>query len=56
MTGAVFILMAGCGMPIGYSAILLPQLLESNGTLHIDTETGSWIGKIILFIYEIKIK
>lgn len=45
VTAAVFTLMVGCGMPIGYSAILLPQLLESNGTLHINTETGSWIGE-----------
>lgn len=46
VTGAVFILMASCGMPIGFSAILLPQLLDNNGTLHIDTETGSWIASV----------
>ncbi|XP_033208292.1 facilitated trehalose transporter Tret1-like isoform X2 [Belonocnema kinseyi] len=46
VTAAVFILMVGCGMPIGYSAILLPQLLESNGTLHINSETGSWIASV----------
>lgn len=36
---------ASCGMPVGYSAILLPQLKNDNGTMGIDDETGSWIGK-----------
>lgn len=42
----------GGGIPIGYSAVLLPQLSENNSTLHVDRETGSWIGKngIILFL------
>lgn len=31
-------------MPIGYSAILLPQLAEDNGTMHVNIELGSWIG------------
>lgn len=38
---------ASCGMPVGYSAILLPQLKSDNGTMGIDDETGSWIGKLI---------
>lgn len=47
---------ASCGMPVGYSAILLPQLKITNDTMHIDEEIGSWIGKkfiiliIVLFI------
>lgn len=36
---------AACGMPIGYSAILLPQLEATNGSMHIDDNMGSWIGK-----------
>lgn len=39
---------AGCGMPIGYSAILLPQLKSANDSLSIDENMGSWIGKITL--------
>lgn len=38
---------AGCGMPIGYSAILLPQLKNTNDSLHIDDTMGSWIGNLI---------
>ncbi|CAD1477821.1 unnamed protein product, partial [Heterotrigona itama] len=34
VSGAVLLLAAGGGMPIGYSAILLPQLIEENGTMH----------------------
>lgn len=45
----------GGGIPIGYSAVLLPQLSEeNNSTLHVNRETGSWIGEtarlIILFL------
>lgn len=36
---------ASCGMPVGYSAILLPQLKAVNGSLQINDDTGSWIGK-----------
>lgn len=46
VTGAVLLLAAGGGMPIGYSAILLPQLYEDNGTMYVDRELGSWIASI----------
>lgn len=37
-------------MPIGYSAVLLPQLSEeNNNTLHVDREMGSWIGEKCMF-------
>lgn len=41
---------ASCGMPIGYSAILLPQLQFTNSSMHIDEETGSWIGESLILI------
>lgn len=40
---------ASCGMPVGYSAILLPQLALSNDSMQIDEEIGSWIGKLYMF-------
>lgn len=51
VTGAVLLVATGGGIPIGYSAVLLPQLSEdSNSTLYVDRETGSWIGKIARLI------
>lgn len=52
-TCAILVLTAACGMPIGYSAVLLPQLSLSsqdlaNNTaeLVIDIEMSSWIGEL----------
>lgn len=46
VTGAVLLVATGGGLPIGFSAVLLPQLSDKNSTLHVDRDTGSWIGKI----------
>ncbi|XP_011873312.1 PREDICTED: facilitated trehalose transporter Tret1-2 homolog [Vollenhovia emeryi] len=47
VTGAVLLVATGGGIPIGYSAVLLPQLSEeNNSTLHVDRETGSWIAAV----------
>lgn len=32
------------GMAFGFSAIAIPQLLEKNSTIQIDTDQESWIG------------
>jgi hypothetical protein len=45
VAGAVFLLTTCCGIHVGYSAILLPQLKAGNSTLPTDDELGSWIGK-----------
>ncbi|XP_068081986.1 facilitated trehalose transporter Tret1-2 homolog [Anabrus simplex] len=46
VAGAVFLLTAGCGFPIGFSAVLLPQLKDPNSTLLTDDDMGSWIASI----------
>ncbi|KAK2586490.1 hypothetical protein KPH14_011388 [Odynerus spinipes] len=46
VAGAVLLLSAGAGMPIGYSAILLPQLSVKNATMYADREIGSWIASV----------
>ncbi|KAF2901970.1 hypothetical protein ILUMI_04219 [Ignelater luminosus] len=46
LTAVVTIGTAGAGMPIGYSAVLLPQLQSVNESLQADEEMGSWIASI----------
>lgn len=46
LTGGIFFLAAACGMPIGYSAVILPQLTNSSDPLSFDIEMGSWFGMI----------
>ncbi|XP_058458850.1 facilitated trehalose transporter Tret1 isoform X2 [Malaya genurostris] len=46
VTCAVLLLAAACGMPIGYSAVLLPQLYNASEPLSIDIEMGSWIASV----------
>ncbi|KAK9876969.1 hypothetical protein WA026_016000 [Henosepilachna vigintioctopunctata] len=43
---AVMLSSAGCGMPVGYSAILLPQLSNENDTIQMNDDRGSWIASI----------
>lgn len=45
VTGAVLLLATGGGMPIGYSAVLLPQLSDNSSIIYVDRELGSWIGE-----------
>lgn len=46
VVAAVLAVTASAGMPIGYSAILLPQLNNTNSTLKINENLGSWIASI----------
>ncbi|XP_018567937.1 facilitated trehalose transporter Tret1-2 homolog [Anoplophora glabripennis] len=46
VTSAVMLSSASCGMPVGYSAVLLPQLKLINDSMQIDDEIGSWIASV----------
>lgn len=46
MNGAIIILVTGSGMPIGFSAILLPQIQAPNSTLPTDDDWASWIASV----------
>ncbi|XP_060528434.1 facilitated trehalose transporter Tret1-like [Cylas formicarius] len=46
VTGATMLTSAGCGMPVGYSAILLPQLQNNNDSMNINDELASWIASV----------
>ncbi|XP_016973896.1 facilitated trehalose transporter Tret1-2 homolog [Drosophila rhopaloa] len=45
-TCAVLILSAACGMPIGFSAVLLPQLTDNSTEIPIDKDSGAWIASV----------
>jgi hypothetical protein len=47
VAGAVFLLTTCCGIHVGYSAILLPQLKADNSSIPTDVELGSWIGETL---------
>ena len=39
-----FLINIGLGMSMGHSAVLLPQLKNTDSGLDVDEDTGSWIG------------
>jgi facilitated trehalose transporter len=38
------------GMIFGYSAVAIPQLLESDSKVHVNEEQASWIGKYPIYV------
>lgn len=44
INAAVVVLATGGGMPIGFSAILLPQLQAPDSSMPTDDDWASWIG------------
>nr|CAD7464884.1 unnamed protein product [Timema tahoe] len=45
VAGGVCMLGAAAGFPIGFSAVLLPQLQHANSSLSTDDDMASWIGE-----------
>ncbi|KAG4069034.1 hypothetical protein HA402_008345 [Bradysia odoriphaga] len=43
---SVLIMAAGCGMPIGFSTVILPQLYNSSDELQMDLDFGSWFASV----------
>ncbi|XP_049808685.1 facilitated trehalose transporter Tret1-like [Schistocerca nitens] len=43
---ACFLLTAGCGFPIGFSAVMLPQLRQNDSVIHTNEDMESWIASM----------
>lgn len=43
---ACLLLTAGCGFPIGFSAVMLPQLRSNDSVIHADEDMESWIASV----------
>lgn len=35
----------GCGLAMGYSPVILPQLADPNKSLYLNTDAGAWFGE-----------
>ncbi|XP_054287423.1 facilitated trehalose transporter Tret1-2 homolog [Macrosteles quadrilineatus] len=46
MNGSIVLLVTGVGMPVGFSAILLPQLQSVDSSLSTDDDQASWIASV----------
>ncbi|XP_049956495.1 facilitated trehalose transporter Tret1-like [Schistocerca serialis cubense] len=43
---ACLLLTAGCGFPIGFSAVMLPQLRHNDSVIHTNEDMESWIASV----------